>query len=150
MSDNTHDVKVLNGLIEALIDCADGYTDAARDSDLPRYAGWFDRRASQYLAMVETLKGEVRLRGGSPEDNGSILAKATRAFSGFKQAVLGHKDTLLQLIQSSENQVRSRFDQAANDARLSVTTRDLVRRSLEQLPLSEADLSELEADIGHS
>lgn len=150
MSANDHDVKILNGLIEALIDCADGYSDAANDTTEPRYGQWFDRRASQYLALAETLKGEVRARGGSPEDNGSILAKASRAFSGFKQAVLGQKETLYQLIQSSEDQVRARFEKAANDTQLSVTTRDIVRRGLEQLPLSEADLSALTADVGHS
>lgn len=149
MSANDHDVKVLNGLIEALIDCADGYADAA-NSEEPRYAQWFDRRASQYLALAETLKGEVRARGGSPEDNGSILAKASRAFSGFKQAVLGQKGTIQQLIQSSEDQVRSRFESATGDTQLSATTRDIVRRGLEQLPPSEADLAALTADVGHS
>lgn len=150
MSANDHDVKVLNGLIEALIDCADGYADAATNSDEPRYGQWFDRRASQYLALAETFKGEVRARGGSPEDNGSILAKASRAFSGFKQAVLGQKGTIYQLIQSSEEQVRARFERAAGNTQLSATTRDIVRRGLEQLPLSEADLAALTADVGHS
>ena len=150
MSTNDHDVKVLNGLIEALIDCADGYADAARDTGEPRYGQWFDRRASQYLALAETLKGEVRTRGGSPEDNGSILAKASRAFSGFKQAVLGQKETLYQLIQSSEAQVRTRFEKAADNTQLSATTRDIVRHGLEQLPLSEADLDALTADTGHA
>ena len=150
MSDNTHDVKVLNGLIEALIDCADGYSEAGQEATEPRYASWFDRRASQYLAFVETLKAEVRARGGSPEDNGSILAKATRAFSGFKQAVLGSRDSVYQMIQSSEEQVRARFERASTDEKLSATTRDIVRRGLEQLPISEADLNELGADIGRS
>lgn len=150
MSANAHDIKVLNGLVEALIDCADGYADGARDSEEPRYGQWLDRRASQYLALAETLKAEVRARGGSPEDNGSILAKASRAFGGFKQAVLGQKDTLFQLIQKSEEQVLSRFQQASDDARLSVTTRDIVRRVMEQLPLSEADTAELSAQVGHS
>ncbi|WP_297799259.1 PA2169 family four-helix-bundle protein [uncultured Brevundimonas sp.] len=149
MSANAHDIKVLNGLIEALIDCADGYTEAARDTPEPRYSQWLDRRASQYLALVETLKAEVRARGGAPEDNGSILAKASRAFSGFKQAVLGHQTPIFQMIQSAEDQVRGRFEKASADTELSVTTRDIVRRGLEQLPLSQEDLSELDA-MGHS
>ena len=150
MSANAHDIKVLNGLVEALIDCADGYSDAANDTSEPRYSQWFDRRASQYLALAETLKAEVRARGGSTEDNGSILAKATRAFAGFKQALLGQKESLYQLIQSSEEQVLSRFQRAADDAQLSATTRDIVRRVMEQLPLSEAEAAELSAQAGHS
>ena len=148
MSANAHDIKALNGLIEALIDCADGYADAAKNTTDARYGQWFDRRASQYLSLAETLKGEVRTRGGSPEDNGSILAKASRAFSGFKQAVLGQKDTLQQLIQSSEDQVLSRFQRAAEDAQLSATTRDVVRRVMEKLPLEQTASAEL--DPGHA
>lgn len=150
MSGNDHDIKVLNSLIEALIDCSDGYAEAAQEAKEPRYSQWLDRRASQYLETVETLKSEVRARGGSPEDNGSILAKASRAFSGFKQAVLGNQDSIAQMVQKSEAQVHSRFEKAANDQKLSATTRDTVRRALERLPLTETDLEQLSATQGHS
>ena len=143
MSANAHDIKVLNGLIEALIDCADGYTEATRDAIEPRHSQWLERRASQYLQLAESLKGAVRDRGGSPEDNGSILAKAQRAFSGFKQALLGNQDSIYTLIHASESQVRERFERAARDTELSVTTRDIVRRGLEQPPLSDSQLGDL-------
>lgn len=143
MSANAHDIKVLNGLIEALIDCADGYTEAARETIEPRHSQWLDRRASQHLQLAETLKVAVRERGGSPEDNGSILAKAQRAFSGFKQALLGNHDSIYTLTHSAEAHVRERFENAAADTALSVTTRDIVRRGLEQPPLSDSQLGDL-------
>ena len=150
MSGNDHDIKVLNSLIEALIDCSDGYAEAAQEAKEPRYSQWLDSRASQYLETVESLKSEVRSRGGSPEDNGSILAKASRAFSGFKQAVLGSQESVSDMVQNSETQVLSRFEKAAGDQKLSATTRDTVRRALERLPLTETDLEQLSATQGHS
>ncbi|MEG1452232.1 PA2169 family four-helix-bundle protein [Brevundimonas sp.] len=143
MSANAHDIKVLNGLIEALIDCADGYAEAARDAIEPRHSQWLDRRASQHLQLAETLKAAVRDRGGSPEDNGSILAKAQRAFSGFKQALLGNQDNIYTLTHSAEAQVRERFEKAVADTALSATTRDIVRRGLEHPPLSDSQLGDL-------
>lgn len=36
MSNNSHDISTLNGLIATTIDSVDGYTEAAKDSDFPR------------------------------------------------------------------------------------------------------------------
>lgn len=134
MSANTHDIKVLNGLIEALIDCADTHSQALKDAVDPAPLMWLDLRASHYLKLAEELKAEVRERGGSSEDNGSILSKAQRAFSDFKQAVLGNNDNIDGVLQHAQSHVREKFEAAANDTALSVPTRDIIRRTLERLP----------------
>ena len=44
---NAHDIKVLNGLIETTLDSADGYREAAKETDQTRYRGLFEQRAEE-------------------------------------------------------------------------------------------------------
>ena len=44
---NDHDIKVLNGLLEAVLDSVDGYREAARETDQTRYRGLFEQRAEE-------------------------------------------------------------------------------------------------------
>ncbi len=143
MSANSHDIKILNGLIEGLIDCADGYREATDQVEDPRYSQWFDRRASERLALAEEIKQEVRAKGGSPEDNGSILSKASRAFSGFSQAILGSQKSVFEVIQNSEAKLKARFETALNDQNISATTRETLRRGLARIAEAESDLAAL-------
>lgn len=143
MSANSHDIKILNGLIEGLIDCADGYREATDQVEDPRYSQWFEHRASERLALAEEFKHEVRAKGGSPEDNGSILAKASRAFSGFSQAILGSQKSVFEVVQASEAKLKTRFETALNDQQISATTRETLRRGLARVNEAESDLAAL-------
>ena len=143
MSANSHDIKVLNSLIEGLIDCADGYRGASDQTNDPRYSQWFERRAAERLDIAEALKQEVRDRGGTPEDNGSILAKASRAFNGFAQAVLGSQKSVFEMVQNAEAKLKGQFENARNDQKLSATTRETIRRGLDQIIAAESDLAAL-------
>ncbi len=143
MSANSHDIKVLNSLIEGLIDCADGYREAAAQVADPRYSQWFERRASERLALVEEFKQDVRTKGGTPEENASILAKATRAFSGFSQAVLGNQKSVFEAVQSSEAKLEKRFETALGDQQISATTRETLRRGLARVTDAQSDLAAL-------
>ena len=77
---NAHDIKVLNGLIETTLDSADGYREAAEQTQDPHYRSLFERRGAERQQVVEDLSAAVRGLGGDPESDGSILAKAHRAF----------------------------------------------------------------------
>ena len=44
---NAHDIKVLNGLIETTLDSADGYREAAEQTQDPHYRTLFERRAGE-------------------------------------------------------------------------------------------------------
>ncbi|HBI20786.1 MAG TPA: hypothetical protein DDY79_16055, partial [Brevundimonas sp.] len=73
---NAHDIKVLNGLIDTTLDSADGYREAAEQTQDPHYRTLFERRAGERQQVVEDLSAAVRGLGGDPEPHGSILAKA--------------------------------------------------------------------------
>lgn len=85
---NAHDIKVLNGLIETTLDSADGYREAAEQTQDPHYRTLFERRSAERQQVVDDLSAAVRGLGGDPESEGSILAKAHRAFLDVKHALL--------------------------------------------------------------
>ena len=52
---NAHDIKVLNGLIDTTLDSADGYREAAEQTQDPHYRTLFERRAGERQQVVEDL-----------------------------------------------------------------------------------------------
>lgn len=99
---NAHDIKVLNGLIETTLDSADGYREAAEQTQDPHYRTLFERRSSERQQVVDDLSAAVRGLGGDPESDGSILAKAHRAFLDVKHALLRNDDSVVGSINSGE------------------------------------------------
>ena len=75
-SPHSHDVRVLNGLIETTLDSADGYREAARETDNANYRTLFEQRSFERQQVAGDLQNTVRSLGAEPEDDGSILAKA--------------------------------------------------------------------------
>jgi hypothetical protein len=102
---NSHDIKILNGLAEGLTDSADGYAQASAETSDPRYRELFVRRSDERRRIAAELQAAVRGMGGQSEDEGSILAKAQRAFADIKHALM-------------------------RDEALSATTRETLRRAL--------------------
>ena len=80
MFDKSHDISVLNSLIETTIDSVDGYRRSAQEATNSRFSAAFLERANEREQIVSKLRDEVRRLGGNPEDDGSVLAAArTRA-----------------------------------------------------------------------
>ncbi|MGH7018378.1 MAG: PA2169 family four-helix-bundle protein, partial [Brevundimonas sp.] len=120
---------VLNGLAEGLIDSADGYAEAAAETVDARYRDLFVRRSDERRRIASELQAAVRGMGGHPEDEGSILAKAQRAFMDIKHALLRDEASLVGSIESGETHLQARFDRALSDEALSATTRETIRRA---------------------
>ena len=115
MAGNSHDIKVLNGLVEGLIDSADGYHEAAVETADAAYRTWFEARAAERRRLAEEFKAAVRERGGSPEEDGSILAKAQRAFMDVKHALLRNDASVIDTVEGGEDQLKARFERALAD-----------------------------------
>jgi uncharacterized protein (TIGR02284 family) len=124
---NAHDIKVLNGLIETTLDSADGYRQAAEETQDPHYRGLFEHRSEERRRVVETLSAAVRALGGDPESHGSILAKAHRAFLDIKHALLRDDDSVVGSIDSGEGFIASKFERALEDPEVSAATRETIR-----------------------
>ena len=128
-SANRHDIEVLNGLIRSALESADGYREAAEETDHPGHRGLFERRGLERRRLAETLQSSVAALGGRPDTEGSLLAKARHAFADVRHALIRDEATAVGAVESAEDAVRARLQQALQDSHISATTRETVRRA---------------------
>ena len=126
---NHHDIHVLNSLIETTIDSVDGYREAAKETDKANYKTLFEARSFERQQVVSDLQGAVRTLGGDPEDDGTILAKAHRAFLDVKHALLRDDQAVVNSVETGEDFIKGKFEVALEDSAVSATTRETIRRA---------------------
>ena len=124
---NRHDIHVLNTLIQTAIDSADGYREASTETDDPGHRDLFGRRSFERRQVAE----------------GSILAKAQRAFADVKHALMRDDASMVGAVESAEDAVRTRFERALEDSQISATTRETIRRAFERVSRGRDDLHDL-------
>jgi uncharacterized protein (TIGR02284 family) len=144
---NAHDIKILKGLSQHLQDNAETYREAADEIEHLGYRSWLDARAHERDAMARELKTEVTQRGGTPDEEGSILAKAQRAFKDIKHALLRHDTSLIDSIEASETDLVHRFASAIDDKDLSATTRESLRRAHARILATREQVAELKHSL---
>lgn len=127
MSEISHDIRTLNGLIATTIDSVDGYTEAAKDSENARFAELFNSRAQERRQVASNLQSEVSRLGGNAEDDGTILAGAHRAFLNLKSAVTGKDEAaIVNEVERGEDHIKAKFENALEDDDLSAETRSAI------------------------
>lgn len=126
---NHHDIHVLNSLIETTIDSADGYREAAKETDKANYRTMFEARSFERQQVTSDLQGAVRTLGGEPEDDGTILAKAHRAFLDVKHALLRDEQAVVNSVENGEDFIKAKFEKALEDSDVSAMTRETIRRA---------------------
>ena len=126
---NRHDIHVLNDLIQTAIDSADGYREASTEAADPGHRDLFGRRSFERRQVAGELQSTVRALGGDPAAEGSILAKAQRAFADIKHALMRDEASMIGAVESAEEAVRARFEKALEDSQISATTRETIRRA---------------------
>ena len=127
--DTGHDISVLNGLIETTIDSVDGYRRSAQEATNSRFSAQFLERANEREQIVSKLRDEVRRLGGNPEDDGSVLAAAHRAFLTLRDKVTGSDDTaVIAEVDHGESYLNTKWETALRDDRLSPETRSLIQQ----------------------
>ena len=128
MSDNSHDISILNDLIATTIDSADGYSEAAKDAGTSRFASLFTSRAAERRGITGDLQRAVSSLGGTPEDDGTILAGAHRVFVNLKSMVTGQDEkALINEVEAGEDHIKAKYESALQDSALSPECRSLVQ-----------------------
>lgn len=130
---NRHDIQVLNGLIRTVIDSADGYHDAVDSTEDPGHRDLFARREAERRVIAEDLSSNVRGLGGEPDTDGSFLAKAQRAFTDVKHALLRDELTVVGAVEGADDHVKGQFEKALQDSHISATTREIIRRAFDRV-----------------
>jgi uncharacterized protein (TIGR02284 family) len=125
---NDHDVTVLNSLIETTIDSVDGYRHSAGEATNPQFAEIFRTRAREREQVVAKLRERVTELGGTPEEEGGLLAKAHRQFLSLRDAVTGRDDkAVIAEVDRGESYLNGKWEAALADDGLSVETQRLIR-----------------------
>lgn len=134
MFDKSHDITVLNSLIETTLDSVDGYRRSAEEASNSRFSTAFLDRATERQQVVAALQEEVRQLGGDPEDDGSVLAAAHRAFLSVRDAATGGDDkSVLAEVDRGETYLRNKWEVALGDDRLSPQTRQAITRCYDSI-----------------
>jgi uncharacterized protein (TIGR02284 family) len=125
---NDHDVSLLNSLIETTIDSVDGYRHSAGEATNPQFAEIFRRRAEERQQVVARLRERVRELGGTPEEEGGLLAKAHRQFLSLRDAVTGRDDkAVIAEVDRGESFLNGKWEAALADETLSADNQRLLR-----------------------
>jgi uncharacterized protein (TIGR02284 family) len=114
-----HDIKTLNSLIETVIDSADGYTQASKEATGSRFTSIFQRRGAERQELTTRLQSKVRELGGTPEDDGTILAGAHRMFLNLRNSMSSDDTTIVDQVEAGEDHIKHKFEDAQRDNELS-------------------------------
>ena len=146
--DTSHDISVLNSLIETTIDSVDGYRRSAQEATNSRFSGEFLERASEREQVVSQLRDQVRKLGGNPEDDGSVLAAAHRAFLSLRDKITGSDDAaVIAEVDHGESYLNGKWETALRDDRLSAETRSLVQTAYQSVREGHERFRRLHDDV---
>ena len=148
MTDTSHDIRTLIGLIATTIDSVDGYRTSASDVENPRFAELFTARASERSSVAEQLRGEVKRLGGNPEDDGTLLAAGHRAFVNLKATVTGRDDqAIVNEVERGEDHIKAKFEDALKDDSLSPSCRTVVETAYGSVKSGHDEMRDLKHNL---
>ena len=128
MATDSTDIRMLNSLIETTIDSADGYEQAAAQATDRELAELFRRFGSERRQVVADLRREVVSLGGDPEDDGSLLAGAHRAFLNIKSAFGSSNERVVEEVERGEDHIKDKYE-AAMTEELSTPVRQAIEKA---------------------
>ncbi|MEH0195516.1 PA2169 family four-helix-bundle protein [Caulobacter sp. CCNWLY153] len=126
---NENHIKLVNGLVEITIDSADGYEEAAKDAESSRFKTLFQARAQERRGIVSDLQAEVRRLGGTPDDDGSILAAAHRVFLNVRDALTKGDEAVVKTVEDGEDHIKAKYEKALGDVDIQPETRRAIEEA---------------------
>jgi uncharacterized protein (TIGR02284 family) len=142
-----HDIKVLNSLIETTLDSVDGYNEAAKDAGNPGYQTLFQQRATERRQVVNELQGEVRVLGGTPDDDGTVLAAGHRVFLKLRDSLTKGDESVINEVERGEDHIKAKYEAALEDAELSASVRNVVVRAYSSVKSGHDQMRDLKRAV---
>ena len=147
MTESSHDISTLNGLIATTLDSVDGYAEAVKDTENAGFVTLFNSLAGERRQLVSRLQQEVTSLGGEPEDDGTILAGAHRVFLNLKSVVTGHDDkAIINEVEAGEDHIKAKYEDALKDRDLSPAVQTLIASAYDSVKAGHDEIR----DIKHS
>ena len=148
---NSHDVTVLNSLIETTIDSVDGYRHSADHATNEQFADIFRRRAQEREEVVGLLRRRVVELGGEPEEEGGLLAKAHRQFLSLRDTVTGRDDkAVVAEVDRGESFLNGKWEAALADQEVSAGTQRLLRECYQSVRSGHAQWEQMNKSLSAS
>ena len=148
MTDTSHDIRTLNGLIATTIDSVDGYEESAKAVDSGEYRELFAARATERRQVAHLLRGEVTRLGGNPEDDGTLLAGVHRVFLDLKATVATRDDkAVVAEVERGEDHIKAKYETALKDDNLSPDCRALVESAYGSVKSGHDEMSQLKHNL---
>lgn len=129
MSDVSHDIKTLNGLLATVVDSIDGFEQASRSVETSRFKSIFDDVARDRRGLTGDFETQIRQAGGTPDDEGTMLASAHRVLMRLRDAVSKGDVAVVDEAERGEDHIKAKFQEAADDAELSQPVRQFVNEA---------------------
>lgn len=127
MIGTANDVSTLNSLIATTFDSIDGYQEAAEATDRTDLKTLFGTLADERRSAVDAMRDQVREMGGTPEDDGTVLAAAHRRFLDLKSMVTGRDDkAIIDEVERGEDHIKHKFEAAMEDEAVSSGTKAVI------------------------
>jgi len=148
MTETSHEIRTLNSLIATTIDSIDGYEESAKAVDSGRFAELFRARANERRQVAGQLRGEVSRLGGNPEDDGTLLAGAHRAFLDLKATVATRDDqAVIAEVERGEDHIKAKFEEALRDDKLAPESRSVIESAFQSVRSGHDQMSNLKHGI---
>lgn len=144
MEARNHDIETVNDLIKTTLDSVDGYRSAAEDADSNQFQSIFFERANERQHVADDLRQHVRSLGGDPQDDGSVLAGAHRAFMNLRDAVTGSDDeAIIAEVERGEDHIKAKFETALEDRNLTTETRSFISQCYDSIKSGHDQMRDL-------
>ncbi len=141
-----YDIEQLKRLIEATLDSADGYRDAAEDAAGSRFADLFRTRATERKEIVVRLQGEVRRLGGELEVDGTVIGLARRWFANLKDSVTDGAATVVSVVEAGEDHVKEIYETVLQDLQVAPEVQALIASVYRTIKADHDRIHDLECD----
>lgn len=143
MSQNDHDIKVVNGLIATTIDSVEGYQEAAKEADNATYRDLFQSWAVDRRQVASGLQQLVSSLGGTPEDDGTALASIHRTFVDLRASMSKGDKAVVDEVERGEDHIKAKYEDALKDDKLAPAVHTAVQAAFTSVRQGHDEMRQL-------
>lgn len=119
MASDTHDTKTLNSLLATVVDSIDGFEQATKSVDTSEFKSIFEEVIRDRSGLKGEIEAKIREGGGTPDDEGTMLASAHRVLIKLRDAVSKGDIAVVDEAERGEDHIKAKFEKATTDGELS-------------------------------